>query len=52
MSGEAVHFEVFVRRYPDSDWSLKAATESRTTALETAKELVESGQVAAARAPH
>jgi hypothetical protein len=49
MSGEAVHFEVFVRRYPDSEWTLKAATESRTTALETAKELVGSGQAAAAR---
>ena len=49
MSGDAVHFEVFVRRYPDSGWSLKAATESRTVALETAKELVDRGEVAAAR---
>lgn len=49
MSGEAVHFEVYVRRYPDSAWALKLATEDRTTALDAAKELVESGQAAAAR---
>lgn len=49
MSGETVHFEVFVRRYPDSDWALKMATESRNTAIESAKELVATGAAAAAR---
>jgi hypothetical protein len=49
MSDEAVHFEVFVRRYPDSAWALKMATEVRTQALEAANELVKSGAAAAAR---
>ncbi len=49
MSAGAVHFEVFVRRYPDSSWVLKAATDVRLTALDMAKELVEKGHVAGAR---
>jgi hypothetical protein len=49
MAAGDVHFEVFVRRYPDSTWTLKAATDVRVIALETAKELVEKGQAAAAR---
>ncbi|MFI4965185.1 MAG: hypothetical protein ACHP9T_07430 [Caulobacterales bacterium] len=49
MSAADVHFEIFVRRYPDSAWALKAATDVRLTALETAKELVQTGQAAAAR---
>jgi hypothetical protein len=49
MSGEAVHFEVFIRRYPDSAWTLKTATEVRTTALDEANELVKRGGAAAAR---
>ena len=49
MSGADVHFEIFVRRYPDSNWTLNGATDVRTTALDTAKELVDRGQVAAAR---
>jgi len=49
MSAGVVHFEVFVRRYPDSSWVLKAATDVRLTALDMAKELVEKGQVAGAR---
>ncbi len=49
MSGGAVHFEIFVRRQPDSAWVLKAATEVRLTALDMANELVKKGQVAAAR---
>ena len=32
MSADDVHFEIFVRRYPDSGWALKAATDVRTTA--------------------
>jgi len=49
MSAGDVHFEVFVRRYPDSTWALKMATDVRTTALEAAQELVDSGSAAAAR---
>ncbi|MDB5462665.1 MAG: hypothetical protein JWP23_1054 [Phenylobacterium sp.] len=49
MSGADVHFEVFIRRYPDSAWTLKMATDVRTTALDTAKEMVKTGEVAAAR---
>jgi hypothetical protein len=44
-----VHFEVFVRRYPDSGWTLKMATDVRATALDSAKEMIERGQVAAVR---
>ncbi|HEX3365070.1 hypothetical protein [Phenylobacterium sp.] len=44
-----VHFEVFVRRYPDSSWALKTATDTRAVALDEAKELVDRGHVAAAR---
>ena len=49
MSAADVHFEVFVRRYPDSSWTLKTATDVRLTALEEAKELIDKGSVAAAR---
>ncbi len=49
MSGEAVHFEVFIRRYPGSSWTLNMATEYRTAALDEAKELVARGGAAAAR---
>jgi hypothetical protein len=49
MSGEAVHFEVFVRRYPDSTWALKLATEARSHALDEANALMKSGAVAAVR---
>src|SRR5579862_2354021 len=49
MSAGDVHFEVFVRRYPDSGWALKMATDVRLTALDAAKELVEKGSCAAAR---
>lgn len=49
MPAADVHFEVFVRRYPDSGWALKMATDVRTTALDAAKELVEKGSAAAAR---
>ncbi|MGZ6016853.1 MAG: hypothetical protein ACXWKM_14025 [Phenylobacterium sp.] len=49
MSGEVVHFEVFIRRYPDSSWALKTATEVRMTALDEAKDLVARGGAAAAR---
>ena len=49
MPAADVHFEVFVRRYPDSGWALKMATAVRTTALDTANELIRKGSVAAAR---
>jgi hypothetical protein len=49
MSAADVHFEVFVRRYPDSSWTLKTATDVRLTALDEAKELIDKGSVAAAR---
>lgn len=49
MPGAAVHFEIFVRRYPDSSWALKMATDVRATAVDAAKEMVEQGEVAAAR---
>jgi hypothetical protein len=49
MSGGLVHFEVFVRRHPDSAWTLKMATDVRTAALDTAKDMVKRGEAAAAR---
>ncbi|HZZ33260.1 MAG TPA: hypothetical protein VFE10_14845 [Phenylobacterium sp.] len=49
MPAANVHFEVFVRRYPDSPWTLKTATDTRTVALDEAKDLLGRGQVAAAR---
>jgi hypothetical protein len=49
MSAGDIHFEVFVRRYPDSSWALKMATDVRLTALDSAKEMIDRGEVAAAR---
>ena len=49
MSAADVHFEVFVRRYPDSSWALKMATDVRLTALDSANEMVDRGEVAAVR---
>jgi hypothetical protein len=49
MAGGAVHFEVFVRKYPDSTWALRLASESRDQALDEANALMRSGAVAAAR---
>ncbi|MBS0333065.1 MAG: hypothetical protein JSS35_09875 [Proteobacteria bacterium] len=49
MSAANVHFEVFVRRFPDSGWTLKTATESRTTALDEANEIMAKAQAAAVR---
>lgn len=49
MAGGRVHFEIFVRKYPDSDWKLESATEVRLIALDTAHDLVNRGVVAAAR---
>jgi hypothetical protein len=49
MAGGAVHFEVFVRKYPDSSWALRLASEVRDQALEEANALMRSGAVAAVR---
>ncbi|WP_309606713.1 hypothetical protein [Phenylobacterium sp.] len=49
MSGNQVHFEVFVRRYPDSPWTLKMAVDDRESALEAAMEMVDQREAAAAR---
>src|SRR3981189_1859341 len=49
MSAGDLHFEVFVRRYPDSSWALKMATDVRLTALDSAKEMIDRGEVAAVR---
>lgn len=49
MPAANVHFEVFVRRYPDSPWTLKTATDTRTVALDEAKDLIGRNLVAAAR---
>lgn len=49
MSVANIHFEVFVRRYPDSGWALKTATDSRTTALDEAHDLIARNQAAAVR---
>ena len=35
-----VHFEVFVRRYPDSSWALKMASDVRLTALDEANDIM------------
>jgi hypothetical protein len=49
MPAANVHFEVFVRRYPDSPWTLKTATESRDVAMDEAKDLIARNLVAGAR---
>jgi len=49
MPGADVHFEIFVRRYPDSTWALKMATGVRDAALDAAKEMVDKAEVAAVR---
>jgi hypothetical protein len=49
MAGGRVHFELFVRKYPASDWKLDMASEVRSAVLDTAKDLVARGEVAAAR---
>jgi hypothetical protein len=49
MTGAQVHFEVFVRRRVNAPWSLELATEDRDRAVETAEEMLASGQIAAVR---
>jgi len=49
MAGGRVHFELFVRKYPDSDWKLDMASEARSAVMDMAKERVARGEVVAAR---
>ncbi|MCW5761323.1 MAG: hypothetical protein KIS90_16255 [Phenylobacterium sp.] len=49
MSGTRVHFEVFVRKIAGAPWTLNLATEDRATALETARDLMAEGRVAAVK---
>ncbi len=49
MAGGRVHFELFVRKYPNSDWKLDMACEIRSVAIDTANEFVARGHVVAAR---
>lgn len=49
MSGQQVHFEVFIRRAPGAAWKLDMATENRSAAISSAEELMAEGRVAAVR---
>jgi hypothetical protein len=49
MAGGRVHFELFVRRYPDSDWKLDMASEVRSAVIDMAKDRIARGEVVAAR---
>jgi hypothetical protein len=49
MSGVQVHYELFVRRQPQSPWTLDMATENRTQILETAEAWLAEKRVAAVR---
>jgi hypothetical protein len=49
MADARVHYEVFVRKYPASEWTLDMATDVRVVAMDSAREQVERGAVAAAR---
>jgi hypothetical protein len=49
MAGGRVHFELFVRKYPHSDWKLDMASEVRSAVIDTAKEFVARGHVVGAR---
>ena len=44
MTGAQVHFELFARRRINAPWSLELATEDRGRAVETAEEMLTSGQ--------
>jgi len=47
--GGRVHYELFVRRQPNSGWTLDLATEDRARAIETAETTLAEGRVAAVR---
>jgi len=46
---DQVHYELFVRRKPGSQWTLDMATEIRTHALQTAEDVLEEGRAVAVR---
>jgi hypothetical protein len=49
MTGVQVHYELFVRRQPQSPWTLDMATEDRANILATAEAWLAEGRVAAVR---
>jgi hypothetical protein len=49
MTGAQVHFEVFARRKINAPWSLQLATEDRARAMESAEEMLTSGQAVAVK---
>jgi hypothetical protein len=49
MVGARVHFEVYVRSRPGASWALEMATENRTAAVDTAKQLMQEGKIAAVK---
>ncbi len=46
---DQVHYELFVRRKPGSQWTLDMATEIRTHALQTAEDALQEGRAIAVR---
>lgn len=49
MTGQKVHFEVYIRKIPGGPWVLDLATENRANAIHHAEELMKLGRIAAAR---
>ncbi len=49
MNESLVHYELFIRRHSASGWTLQMATESRSTATETAEELLEDKRAVAVK---
>lgn len=49
MSGQRVHFEIFLRRTPGGAWILNDALDERNSALETARSLMADRQAVAVR---
>ena len=49
MSGNRVHFEIFIRKIPGGAWNLHNALDDRATALETAKALMDDRAAVAVR---
>lgn len=49
MSGQPVHFEVYLRKAPGGPWVLDLATENRAAATQHAEEVMKKGRAAAVR---
>ncbi len=49
MEEQQVHYELYIRRRPNSAWSLDQASENRAKILATAEEMITSGNVTAVR---